>query len=65
MYLSAFLVYSPKPSAMNSFKVGWIQTIYTKSTFNPDEVFILNIPIGRCESFLNTRISYMKLQFYN
>jgi hypothetical protein len=65
MSLSDSLVYSPKPSAVSSSKARWIQPAYNKSTFNPGEVIMLNIPTGRRGSFLNTRMRYPKFQLKN
>jgi hypothetical protein len=65
MSLSDSLVYSPKPSAVSSSKARWNQPAYNKSTFNPGEVIMLNIPTGRRGSFLNTRMSYLKFQLKN
>ena len=65
MSLSDSLVYSPKPSAVSSSKARWNQPSYNKSTFNPGDVVMLNIPTGRRGSFLNTRMSYLKFRVTN
>ena len=62
MSLSDSLVYNLKPSAVSSSKARWNQPAYNKSTFSPGEVIMLNISTGRCGSFLNTRMSYLKFQ---
>jgi hypothetical protein len=56
MSLSNSLIYQPKPRAVSSSKAGWNQLSYNKSTFNPGDVVMINIPIGRRGSFLNTRM---------
>ena len=65
MSLSDSLVYSPKPSAVSSSKARWNQPSYNKSSFNPGEVIMINIPTGRRGSFLNTRMSYLKFKVTN
>jgi hypothetical protein len=65
MSLSDSLVYAPKPSAVSSSKARWNQPSYNKSSFNPGEVIMLNIPTGRRGSFLNTRMSYLKFRVTN
>jgi hypothetical protein len=65
MSLSDSLVYAPKPSAVSSSKARWNQPSYNKSTYNPGEVVMINIPTGRRGSFLNTRMSYLKFKVTN
>ncbi len=65
MSLSDFPVHSPKPSAVSSSKARWSQLAYNKSTFNPGEVSMLNIPTGRRGNFLHTRMSYPKFRLNN
>ena len=65
MFFTDSLVYNPKPCAASSSKARWNQPAYNKSTFNPGEVIMLNIPTGRRGSFLNTRMSYLKFQMKN
>jgi hypothetical protein len=65
MSLCESLVYSPKPSAVSSSKARWNQPAYNKSTCNPGEIIMLDIPTGRRGSFLNTRMSYLKLRLNN
>jgi hypothetical protein len=65
MSLSDSLVYAPKPSAVSSTKARWNQPAYNKSSFNPGEVIMINIPTGRRGSFLNTRMSYLKFRVTN
>ena len=65
MSLSDSLIYQPKPSAVSSSEARWNQPSYNKSTFNPDDVVMINIPTGRCGSFLNTRMSYLKFRVTN
>ena len=65
MSLSDSLVYAPKPSAVSSSKARWNQSSYNKSSFNPGEVIMLNIPTGRRGSYLNTRMSYLKFRVTN
>jgi hypothetical protein len=65
MSLSDSLVYAPKPSAVSSSKARWNQPSYNKSSFNPGEVIMLNIPTGRRGSYLNTRMSYLKFRVTN
>jgi hypothetical protein len=65
MSLNDSLVYIPKPSAVSSSKARWNQPTYNNTTFNPGEVIMLNIPRGWRESFLNTRMSYLKFQLNN
>jgi hypothetical protein len=65
MSLSDSLVYAPKPSAVSSSKACQNVPSYNKSSFNPGEVIILNIPTGRRGSFLNTRMSYLKFKGTN
>ena len=65
MSLNDSLMYAPKPSAVSSSKARWNQPSYNKSTYNPGEVVIINIPTGRRGSFLNPRMSYLKLKVQN
>ena len=65
MSLSDSLVYAPKPSAVSSSKTRWKQPSYNKSTYNPGEIVMINIPIGSRGSFLNTRMSYLKFKVQN
>ena len=65
MSLSDNLVYQPKPSAVSSSKHRQNVPSYNKSSFNPGEVIMLNIPTGRRGSFLNTRMSYLKFKVTN
>jgi hypothetical protein len=58
-------VYQPKPSAVSSSKHRQNIPSYNKSSFNPGEVIMLNIPTGRRGSFLNTRMSYLKFKVTN
>ncbi len=62
MSLSDSLVYAPKPSAVSSSKARQNVPSYNKSSFNPGEVIMLNIPTGRRGSYLNTRMSYLKFK---
>ena len=59
MSLSDSLVYAPEPSTVSSSKARWNQPSYNKSSYNPGEVVVINIPTGRRGSFLNTRMSYL------
>jgi hypothetical protein len=63
--ISDSLVYQPKPCAVSSSKARWNQSIYNKSSFNPGEVVMTNIPTGRRVSFLNARMSYLKFKVTN
>jgi hypothetical protein len=65
MNLGDFLVYHPKPSAVSSSKAWWNQPSYNKSTFNPGDVVMINIPKGRRGSFLNTRITFLEFRVTN
>jgi hypothetical protein len=65
MSLSDSLVYAPKPSAVSSSKARWNQPSYNKSTYNPSEVVMINIPTGSRGSFLDTRMSYLKFRVQN
>ncbi len=65
MSLSDSLVYQPKPSAVSSSKARWNQPSYNKSSFNPGDVLMINIPIGPRGIFLNTRMSYLKFRVTN
>jgi hypothetical protein len=65
MSLSDSLVYQLKPSAVSSSKARWNQPSYKKSTFNPGDVVMINIPTGRRGSFINTRMSYLKFKVIN
>ena len=65
MSLSDSLVYQPKPSAVSSSKARWNQPRYNKSSFNPGDVVMINIPTWRRGSFLNTRMSYLKFRVTN
>jgi len=65
MSFSDSLVYAPKPSAVSSSKARWNQPSLNKSTYNPGEVVMLNIPTGRRGSFLNTGMSYLKFKVQN
>jgi hypothetical protein len=65
MSLSDSLLYQPKPSAVSSSKARWNQPSYNKCSFQPGEVVMINIPIGRRGSFLNTRMSYLKIKVTN
>ena len=59
------LDYQPKPSAVSSSKARWNQPSYNKSTSKPGETVMINIPIGRRGSFLNTRVRYLKFKITN
>jgi len=50
---------------VRSPKARWNQPAYNKNTFNPGNVIVLNILIGRRGSFLNTRMSYLKIKLKN
>jgi hypothetical protein len=65
MSLSDNLGYRPKPSAFFSSKARWNQPSYNKSTFNPGDVVMINIPTWRRGSFLNTRMSYLMFRVTN
>ena len=65
MSFSDSLVYAPKPSIASSSKSLWNIPSYNKSSYNPGEVVMLNIPTGRRGSFLNTRMSYLKFKVQN
>ncbi len=65
MSLSDSLVYAPMPSAISSSKARWDQPSYNKSSFNPGKLIMLNIPTGRRDSSLNTRMSYLKFRVTN
>ncbi len=65
MSLSDSLVCAPKPSTVSSSKVRQNQPAYNKSSFNPGEVIMLNIPTGRRGSYLNTRMSYLQFRVTN
>ncbi len=65
MSLSDNLVYAPNPSAVSSSKARWNLPSYKKTTYNPGEVLMLNIPTGRRVSFLITRMSYLKFKVTN
>ena len=58
-------MYNQKSNAVSSSKARWNQPSYNKSTFNPGEVIMFNIPTGRRGSFLNTRMSYLKFRVNN
>jgi hypothetical protein len=65
MSLNDSLLYQPKPSAVSASKARWNQPTYNKSSFNPGDVIMINIPIGRRGNFLNTRMSYLKFRVTN
>ena len=44
MSLSDSLVYAPKPSTVSSSKARWNHPSYNKSTYNPGELVMINIP---------------------
>ena len=65
MSLSDSLVYASKHSAVSSSKARWNHPSNNKSSYNPGEVVMINIPTGRRGSFLNTRMSYLKFRVTN
>ena len=65
MSLSDSLVYQPKPSAVSSSMARWNQPSYNKSSFNPGDVVMINIPTGRRGSFLNIRMCYLRFVVTN
>ena len=65
MSVSDALVYAPKPSAVSGSKYRQNLPSYNKSTFNPGETVMLNIPCGRRGQFLNQRQSYLKFKVTN
>ena len=50
MSLNDSLVYAPKPSAVSSGKARWNQSSYNKSSYNPGEVVMINIPPSAAEA---------------